>query len=133
VQAFFEASPGVVGASGRLLADGINSCGISVENGLAMIAAHDRDAPPDIDLSTRAIVGLYGCNMVFRRSAIEGEWFDENLPLYGWQEDVDFARRIERHGRCAAPMPLSACIWAAGAGGSMNAGSAIRKCRTCSI
>lgn len=98
VQAFFEASPGVVGASGRLLADGINSCGISVENGLAMIAAHDRDAPPDIDLSTRAIVGLYGCNMVFRRSAIEGEWFDENLPLYGWQEDVDFARRIERHG-----------------------------------
>jgi hypothetical protein len=99
VLAFFATSPGVVGASGRLLADGINSRGISIAEGLAMVQTHDLASGPDVDMSTRPIVGLYGCNMVFRRAAIQGEWFDENLPLYGWQEDVDFARRIERHGK----------------------------------
>ena len=40
--------------------------------------------------------------MAYRRSVIGGERFDENLPLYGWQEDVDFAIRIGRRGRIAA-------------------------------
>ena len=38
--------------------------------------------------------GLYGCNMAYRRDAIAGHRFDERLPLYGWQEDVDFAARV---------------------------------------
>lgn len=98
LERFFESSPSFVGASGRLLADGINSAGISLESGLAMVSEHDRTTGDGIDMSVGRIVGLYGCNMAFRYKALEGEWFDENLPLYGWQEDVDFARRIERHG-----------------------------------
>ena len=37
--------------------------------------------------------------MAFRMSAIGNLRFDENLPLYGWQEDVDFAARASVHGR----------------------------------
>src|SRR5690606_30638203 len=40
----------------------------------------------------------YGCNMAFRRSAIEGVRFDERLPLYGWLEDVDFSAQAGRKG-----------------------------------
>jgi hypothetical protein len=36
--------------------------------------------------------------MAFRTSAIGDERFDERLPLYGWQEDIDFAARVGRMG-----------------------------------
>lgn len=42
---------------------------------------------------------IYGCNMAFRSSAIGGERFDERLPLYSWQEDVDFACRVAKGRR----------------------------------
>ena len=29
----------------------------------------------------------------------EGVRFDENLPLYGWAEDVDFCRQLATYGR----------------------------------
>src|SRR5262249_49325392 len=41
----------------------------------------------------------YGCNMIYRASAIGETRFDERLPLYGWQEDVDFAAQIHKRGR----------------------------------
>ena len=43
--------------------------------------------------------GLYGCNMVFRAEAIGQERFDEQLPLYAWQEDIDFTARVGRARR----------------------------------
>jgi hypothetical protein len=33
--------------------------------------------------------------MAFRTTAIGSVRFDERLPLYGWQEDVDFSARID--------------------------------------
>jgi hypothetical protein len=36
--------------------------------------------------------------MAFRSSAIGSHRFDEALPLYGWQEDIDFAASVSRHG-----------------------------------
>ena len=95
---FFERSPDVVGATGQLLADGIHSPGISLETGLAMVDEHDRVGREPVEGPLGPVMGLYGCNMAFRCTAIEGERFDENLPLYGWQEDIDFARRVARHG-----------------------------------
>jgi GT2 family glycosyltransferase len=43
----------------------------------------------------------YGCNMGVRLAPVHhhGLTFDERLPLYGWLEDVDFSRRLERFGR----------------------------------
>jgi hypothetical protein len=36
----------------------------------------------------------------------DGIWFDENLPLYGWQEDTDFSRRLLPYGRLAKSAAL---------------------------
>jgi GT2 family glycosyltransferase len=43
----------------------------------------------------------YGCNMALRLAPMRahGLRFDERLPLYGWQEDVDLSRRLAAHGR----------------------------------
>ncbi len=90
----FILRPNLVGATGKLLADGIKSPGISFEAGAAMVAEHK---PVDI-IQERALPALYGCNLCVRMSAADGLWFDENLPLYGWQEDVDYSFQLGRKG-----------------------------------
>jgi hypothetical protein len=96
--ALFENHPTVTGATGILIADGINSAGISFEEALSLIedyAPAQKDRPEIL----RDQDGLYGCNMIYRVSALHGLRFDERLPLYGWQEDIDFANRMSRRGR----------------------------------
>lgn len=88
------ASPGVVGATGRLIADGIKSRGISLDDARALVAA---DVAPAQHREVR-MRALYGCNFAFRASAIQDIRFDPLLPLYGWQEDVDFSYRVGRRG-----------------------------------
>jgi GT2 family glycosyltransferase len=94
----FAEQPDLVVASGTLLADGINSPGLPYEDARRMVDAfdgsHQWHAP-----RLKRVSGAYGCNMAYRASAITGEAFDERLPLYGWQEDIDFSRRIARRGR----------------------------------
>jgi GT2 family glycosyltransferase len=90
----FAARPNLVGATAVLLADGIKSPGISLEDAVAMIEAR---RPPEL-INERALPALYGCNLCIRLSAAEGLWFDEALPLYGWQEDVDFSYQLGRKG-----------------------------------
>jgi GT2 family glycosyltransferase len=97
VRAFFAANSGVVGASGRLIADGINGPGIALDEARAMLASHDAGPTPGL-APIKDRYGLYGCNMAFRRAAIEDIRFDERLPLYGWQEDIDFAARVRQRG-----------------------------------
>ena len=87
----------VDGVTGALIADGISGPGIAPETARRMLddwdMAHPR-APGVVPEIRRDTLGLYGCNMAFRRAAIAGIEFDERLPLYGWQEDVDFAARL---------------------------------------
>ncbi len=90
----FAAHPDLVGATAVLLADGINSPGIAFDRACEIIAA--RTAPPA--LCERPLPALYGCNLCIRLTAAEGLWFDEALPLYGWQEDVDFSYQLGRKG-----------------------------------
>ena len=47
----------------------------------------------------REIRGAYGCNMAFRTAEIGSVQFDERLPLYGWQEDLDFCGALRSSGR----------------------------------
>ncbi|MBI1341235.1 glycosyltransferase [bacterium] len=94
----FADNPDVVAAGGRLLADGITSEGVTYEDALAMLKAHD-DAPLTEGRIEREMNSMYGCNMAFRTSAIGDTRFDETLPLYGWQEDVDFAAQLKDRGR----------------------------------
>jgi hypothetical protein len=98
IDTLFRLYPDVVAANGTLLADGINSPGISYEEASELVARHDTlsRARPVV---VHELGGLYGCNMVYRVNAIGEERFDEELPLYAWQEDIDFAARVGRRGR----------------------------------
>jgi hypothetical protein len=98
IDTFFRLYADVVAANGTLLADGINSAGISYEEAMELVARHDR-LPRARPIVLRELGGLYGCNMVYRVNAIGEERFDEELPLYAWQEDIDFAARVRRRGR----------------------------------
>lgn len=98
IAALFAEHPDIVGATGHLIADGVNSPGISICEARSMLERYDSAvAPPNEPY--RDLAGLYGCNMVFRSSAIRNVRFDERLRLYGWQEDIDFAMRVRPHGR----------------------------------
>jgi GT2 family glycosyltransferase len=94
LEQLFETRPDVVGATGRVIADGIKSRGISFNQSLRLIA---EDIPPFTPVE-RKMPALYGCNLSVRTSAAEGLWFDEALPLYGWQEDVDFSYQLGKRG-----------------------------------
>jgi hypothetical protein len=98
IDTLFRLYPDVVAANGTLLADGINSAGISYEQASELVARHDK-LPRARPVVLHELGGLYGCNMVYRVNAIGEERFDEELPLYAWQEDIDFAARVGRRGR----------------------------------
>jgi len=96
IAATFGEYPSVVGVTGHLLADGIHNCGVSLAEAEALLSAHDeKDRPAGIVVEERTR-GLYGCNMAYRTSAIGSLRFDEQLPLYGWQEDIDFSANLKR-------------------------------------
>jgi hypothetical protein len=101
IAGFFARHPGHVGINGHLIADGINSPGIPYDEAVALVEAHDRAPPPPHEGPGRDLHGLYGCNMAFRAAAIGAARFDERLPLYGWQEDIDFAAQLLPRGRLA--------------------------------
>jgi GT2 family glycosyltransferase len=94
----FEAYPDIVGATGHLVADGINGPGFAASEARQLLDDYDA-SPPPLMVPSHDLRGLYGCNMVYRASAIAGLRFDERLPLYGWQEDIDFGVRAAARGR----------------------------------
>jgi hypothetical protein len=95
----FNAFPDVNGMTGYLIADGINAPGIPQDEAEARVATWDAahgavsESRP-IRVIRSGLAGLYGCNMAYRLSSVGATRFDERLPLYGWQEDIDFAARI---------------------------------------
>jgi glycosyltransferase involved in cell wall biosynthesis len=93
----FRGDPDIVGATGRLIADDAGGPGLSFESAEALLVADRFEV--DWDTAVRPKPGLYGCNMAYRVSAIGALRFDEKLPLYGWQEDVDFSSRLRERGR----------------------------------
>lgn len=94
----FAAHPDVVGATGQVLADGVGSGGVEYEEAKQIVEVFDVAAlTPTYKI--KDVDSAYGCNMAFRTRAIQDLAFDEKLPLYGWQEDVDFAGQVRRKGR----------------------------------
>ena len=47
----------------------------------------------------------YGCNMNVRRAVLEKVRFDERLPQYAWNFDLDFSRRVRGLGCAVARNP----------------------------
>lgn len=87
----------VVGASGHVLADGFRSAGIPLAEADRLIAAHEAAGPQPIRIVDQ--LGMYGCNMIIRTAAAPQVRFDENLPMFGWLEDLDFSMGFKGAGR----------------------------------
>ncbi|MBP2444322.1 glycosyltransferase family 2 protein [Rhizobium leguminosarum] len=96
IAAVFVLRPDVVIATGEVLADGILDGGLSMSKALQVLETAGEAAE-----QVTEIYNAYGCNMAVRLSSVleHALTFDEQLPLYGWLEDVDFSRSIARYGR----------------------------------
>jgi glycosyltransferase involved in cell wall biosynthesis len=90
----FMSESTVAGANGIVIRDGAKTPPISWEEALQVIAT-----PRPANLFLSEISDLYGCNMAFRMSAIDGLRFDERLVLHGWLEDKEFSRKAAKKGR----------------------------------
>jgi GT2 family glycosyltransferase len=98
IEATFAAHPGIVAATGHVVADGIKGPGLSPHDGRALLRA-DPGSPANATLAET--YNAYGCNMALRLAPMRAHAlaFDEALPLYGWYEDIDLCRRLAPHGR----------------------------------
>jgi GT2 family glycosyltransferase len=82
--------------SGHLLADGN---GVTREEAIRLLAHHTHgENLKGLFRSKGKFHSLHGCNMIVRRSILDYEKFDENLPLYSFAEDYDLSMRLERYG-----------------------------------
>ena len=94
--ALFHGSPDLVVSSGILLYDGgVNKC-LSRADARRLCAATPNKLQHGHKIRALPRTFAYGCNMVYRSIAINGIFFDEHLPLYGWLEDSDFSRACTR-------------------------------------
>lgn len=94
----FETNPALAGATGLVVADGVNGAGLSREEALDAIDTHVARYPEGRSEEI-PVFGLYGCNMAVRTSALGNRRFDENLPLYGWLEDLDLTNQLLAEGQ----------------------------------
>jgi GT2 family glycosyltransferase len=106
LETLFLRYPDVVAVSGECLEDGAPGPGLSIKEGEEILHSKAKTfAGSEQPTNT---YGTYGCNMSFRLDTIRRNdlLFDENLPLYGWQEDIDFSRRLARYGRMISSQKL---------------------------
>jgi GT2 family glycosyltransferase len=98
VEQIFLAHPDVAAVTGCLAIDGVNFGGCELSAAQAQLREAERNqAHHDVELWD--VNHLYGCNMAARLPVAADVGFDERLPLYAWQEDRDFSRRLNAHGR----------------------------------
>jgi GT2 family glycosyltransferase len=85
----------IVVATGTVVADGIGGPGYTMAQGRALL--NGARARSD---SVKPTFAGYGCNMAVRMAPLRQHnlAFDERLPLYSWQEDVDLSRRLADFG-----------------------------------
>ena len=90
----------IVGLNAEIVADGANSPGYTFKEGLRLAEEFCQRITAPV---TREISGRYadGCNGIItcRTARLGSLRFDEQLPLYGWHEDLDFCVALRRFGR----------------------------------
>lgn len=95
----FESNNRLMGLGGQVLADGITGAGFTEDqasNFLTGVSAPEAHIWSGNTL--RNVPDLYGCNMAYSGRFAFKERFDENLPFYGWLEDVDYSVRASKKG-----------------------------------
>ena len=98
----YEKYSNIAMTTGAVILDGINGPGLTPEAAYEALhaAAFDRFGQRET-VEIEEVHNAYGCNMsvnmlLARKFDVK---FDVNLPLYGWQEDVDFSRQMANHGK----------------------------------
>jgi GT2 family glycosyltransferase len=90
----------IVGLTGKVLADGVKKGGINEKDADSYIR---QEIPSESHWASgtfeREIQCAYGCNMAFLDSVVRKVRFDEELPLYGWQEDRDYTGMARKYGK----------------------------------
>lgn len=90
----------IAGLTGLVLADGIRTGGLTEDRATAFLSGAEPPQPHWASGSGERETDLaYGCNMAFRDTVVRNNRFDENLPLYGLQEDRDYTARAKQFGR----------------------------------
>jgi len=103
----FKQDEHLAGISGWVLADGVTTKTITETEAQAYLNGETSPFTPSWQGYIDSPYGLYGCNMAFRGIVAKTERFDENLPLYGWQEDLDYGARATKFGKL---VKVSDCI-----------------------
>lgn len=89
---------------GHVPFDGARNAGYTFDEGLVLLKTASSLAAKATAIIDH--VGAYGCNMSIRLAVVGQTRFDERLPLYGWQEDIDFTSQLRKHGRIVGPQYL---------------------------
>lgn len=94
----FRSNPDIVGATGRVIADGVIGTGYDHESGLELL---EDVSAPQAPTQLHDVYSSHGGNMALRARPVlhHDVTFDETLPLCSWMEDVDFSRKLARLGR----------------------------------
>jgi GT2 family glycosyltransferase len=101
IERHMQEHPRTMVVTGTVIADGINGPGLSVSHAMEHLAADRvRHGMRVATTKGKPEFSGYGCNMAVRLAEIRREqiFFDEALPLYSWQEDVDLSRRLAVFG-----------------------------------
>ena len=95
----FDSRPEVVAATGRVVLDGAAAgTEFSLEQ-CERALLESLESPKSADAKPVKIVSsLYGCNFCVRWQSTSDLRFDEDLPLYSWLEDLDYAKRALPRG-----------------------------------
>ena len=93
----FDKFHDVVVTTGSVIADGILIQGYKHDEGIKLLEA-DRS---EVSGVLEEVYNGYGCNLAARMEhLLDGKIrFDENLPMYGWLEDLDFSRQLSHFGK----------------------------------
>jgi hypothetical protein len=96
MEAVFREHSDVVMATGRVIADGVTGAALTVTEAEDKLTAPAIQSPNPVSV----VYNGYGCNMAVRMTVVRTQRlrFDEELPLYAWQEDVDFSRVMAPFG-----------------------------------
>jgi len=119
LEKIFAQDDTIIAVNGEVVADGANSPGLTVEEGLRLAAEHDCQKAAPYFLEIEA---AYGCNMAFRVASVGSQRFDERLPLYAWQEDLDFCGALRGRGRIVR----TNLVWGIHLGTKRGKGSEVR-------
>jgi GT2 family glycosyltransferase len=120
LEMIFRKDNSIIGVNGEVVADGAHSPGFTFEEGLRL--AEQYGGQENSTPITRETGSAYGCNMAFRTASIGSVRFDERLPLYAWQEDLDFCGALRRSGRIVR----TNLVWGVHLGTKGGKGSEVR-------